>query len=241
MIFHKLGAGVSVTKRRLQEKLLDTVHLLQHPRDMLSASGGNRRRSYGELRRHRGSPRPPADCFVEASCLCAVLDGERAIDEAFRMILKARTGPSQGAEGSDIVDGLGDKIQNLVGEIEKLLGCFGHGRQQRRKAQIRKRSDCRANGKAPLTAAPVHCVRRRLKCRPQLKAKPHTAGLGDGDAKVLGARENGRREGMRASLEAANLKSTKKQLRGKSLNQLSRPGNAGQKSIGDCCLVAGIE
>jgi hypothetical protein len=46
---------------------------------------------------------------------------------------------------------------------------------------------------------------------------------------------------MRASLEAANLKSTKKQLRGKSLNQLSRPGNAGQKSIGDCCLVAGIE
>jgi hypothetical protein len=63
---------------------------------------------------------------------------------------------------------------------------------------------------------------------------------------VLGARENGRREGMGArgigsTLEAANLKSTKKQLRGNRSTQRSRPGKAGQKSIGDCCLVVGIE
>jgi hypothetical protein len=71
-----------------------------------------------------------------------MFDDERAIDEPFRVILQEPTSTSQGAEGSDIVDRLGDKIQNLIWEIKKLLGCFGHGCRERPETQTtgRKRN-----------------------------------------------------------------------------------------------------
>lgn len=49
--------------------------------------------------------------------MCAMLDGQGAIDEFFSMILKAGTGTSQSVERIEIVYGLGDKIENLIWKI----------------------------------------------------------------------------------------------------------------------------
>ena len=49
--------------------------------------------------------------------MCAMLDGQGAIDEFLSMVLKAGTGTSQSVERTEIVNGLGDKIENLIWKI----------------------------------------------------------------------------------------------------------------------------
>ena len=47
----------------------------------------------------------------------AMLDGQGAIDEFFSMILKAGTSTSQSVERVEVVNGLGDEIENLIWKI----------------------------------------------------------------------------------------------------------------------------
>ena len=99
---------------------------------MFNASGGNHGGSDGELGGHCRASWPRGNCLVESLRLCAMLDGQGAIDEFFSMILKAGTGASQSVERAEVVNSLGDKIENLIWKIQKLLCRHGHDCGERR-------------------------------------------------------------------------------------------------------------
>jgi hypothetical protein len=117
LIFNKLGTAGFFAKRRLNEQVFDAVHSLQHGWNVFNASGGNHGGSDDELGGHCCAPWPRGNCLVESLSLCAMLDGQGAIDEFFSMVLKAGTGTSQSVERIEIVYRLGDKIENLIWKI----------------------------------------------------------------------------------------------------------------------------